>query len=66
MMISVGASGGHKLNLTNDVVADILSATHAMLSWTASEEEGEKGGVRWNGMAEENVRKYMSMVLKTV
>jgi len=54
-----GASfGGHGLALNADVISDILAATRAMPSWRAWEMEG----MSWNGMAEENMQKYISQL----
>jgi hypothetical protein len=46
------------LALNADVIADILAATRAMLSWKASEGESTS----WTGTAEENIQKYISSI----
>jgi hypothetical protein len=51
-------SGGRKLALNADVIADILAVTHAMPSWKACQMEGTS----WSGTAEENIEKYKSSI----
>jgi hypothetical protein len=51
-------SGRRKLDLNNDVIADILAATRNMPSWKACQIEG----ISWTGTAEENTDKYLSIV----
>jgi len=46
------------LKLNEDVIRDILMATHAMPSWKACEIEGTS----WDGTAEENIKKYSAIV----
>ncbi|KIY52854.1 hypothetical protein FISHEDRAFT_23499, partial [Fistulina hepatica ATCC 64428] len=48
------SSGRRTVALNEDVIADILAATHAMPSWKACQMEGTS----WAGTAEENVQKY--------
>ncbi|KAH9166430.1 hypothetical protein EDB89DRAFT_2101415 [Lactarius sanguifluus] len=43
--------------LSNDVVAKILAATHAQPSWKACELEN----AGWNGTADENMKKYLDI-----
>lgn len=45
--------------LDEDVIAEILAATHAMPSWKDCE-----GGKSWTGTAEENIQKYLSSMQK--
>ncbi|EJD07262.1 uncharacterized protein FOMMEDRAFT_149776 [Fomitiporia mediterranea MF3/22] len=52
------SSGTRRLVLNDDVIAEILAATHASLSWKACVMEGTS----WDGTGEENVRKYMDTV----
>jgi hypothetical protein len=49
--------GAHTLELNENAIADILAATHAMPSWKDSQIEG----TTWNGTAEENIQKYLSI-----
>ncbi|KAF9482684.1 hypothetical protein BDN70DRAFT_929792 [Pholiota conissans] len=51
-------SGGHRLALNADVVADILAAIREMSSWKACKIEGTS----WAGTAEENIGKYISSI----
>ncbi|PPQ89448.1 hypothetical protein CVT25_012827 [Psilocybe cyanescens] len=54
-----GASAGvHRIVLNEDVIADILAATHASPSWKACQMEG----ISWTGTADENTEKYLSSV----
>jgi hypothetical protein len=46
--------GMRRLDLNNDVVAEILAASRAMPSWKACEMEGTD----WSGTAAENAEKY--------
>lgn len=48
---------GPVLGLNNDVIAEILAATRASASWKACQMEGTS----WEGTAEENRAKYMSL-----
>ncbi|ESK89397.1 copper transporter, partial [Moniliophthora roreri MCA 2997] len=52
------SSGGRKVALSLDVIANILAATCAMPSWKACQMEG----TNWTGTAEENMQTYMSSV----
>ncbi|EJD07263.1 uncharacterized protein FOMMEDRAFT_164286 [Fomitiporia mediterranea MF3/22] len=57
---SVGStpSGVRRLVLNDDVIAEILAATHASPSWKACMMEG----TTWEGTGDENIRKYMDTV----
>jgi len=50
--------GGRTLTLNEDVISDILAATHAMPSWKACQVEGTS----WSGTAEENIETYVSSI----
>ncbi|KIJ35660.1 hypothetical protein M422DRAFT_180445 [Sphaerobolus stellatus SS14] len=50
--------GRNTLELNADVINSILAATRAMPSWKACQMEGTS----WNGTAEENIHKYVSVV----
>jgi len=52
------SSGGRRLMLNADVIADILAATHAMPSWKACQVDGTS----WTGTAQENIQKYVSTI----
>jgi hypothetical protein len=52
-----GNGGTHALELNENVIADILAATHAMPSWKACPVEGTS----WTGTAKENIQKYLSI-----
>jgi hypothetical protein len=41
-----------------DVIAEILTATHAMPSWKACQVDGTS----WTGTAQENIEKYVSSI----
>ena len=51
-------SGGRRVTLNADVVADILAATYAMPSWKACQVDGTS----WTGTAQENIQKYVSSI----
>lgn len=51
------ARGTQRLELNENVIADILAATRAMPSWKECGVEG----TRWTGTAEENRQKYLSI-----
>jgi len=53
-----GSSVGLTLELNPDVIAQILSVTHAMPSWKACQTEGTS----LTGTAEENTQKYVSSI----
>ena len=53
------AGGTQRLELNEQVFADILAATRAM----PSRKECDIGGTRWTGTAEENRLKYLSIPL---
>jgi len=53
-----GSSVGLTVELNSDVIARLLSVTHAMPSWNACQMEG----TGWTTTAEENIQKYGSMV----
>jgi hypothetical protein len=52
-------SGTRRLELTEDIIAEILAVTHAMPSWKECEMGEEE--TRWVGTAEENTKKYLSI-----
>jgi hypothetical protein len=52
------SSDRRTLALNEDVIADILAATHAMPSWKACQVEG----MSWSGTAEENIQTYVSSI----
>jgi len=54
--VTTAPSGQRTVELNADVIADILAATRAMLSWKACVVEGTS----WTGTAEENIEKYIS------
>jgi len=54
----VSASGTRRLEISEKVISDILAATRSMQSWKECEMEGK----RWVGTAEENRKKYLSVV----
>jgi len=60
MTMSTGdtSSGGRRVTLNADVIADILAATHAMPSWKACQMDGTS----WTGTAQENIQKYVSSI----
>jgi len=51
-------SGGRRVTLNTEVVADILAATFAMPSWKACQVDGTS----WTGTAQENIQKYVSSI----
>ncbi|PPQ67945.1 hypothetical protein CVT26_005825 [Gymnopilus dilepis] len=59
-MTSAGrtSSGGRRMVLNEDVIADILTATRASPSWKACQVEGTS----WTGTAEDNIQKYFRVV----
>ncbi|TDL25673.1 hypothetical protein BD410DRAFT_813414 [Rickenella mellea] len=58
MTVGNASSGTPLLPLNQDVIAEILAATHAMPSWKACQMEGTD----WTGTAEENIQKYVSSI----
>jgi len=52
------SSKQHVVTMNEDVVNDILAATHAMPSWKACQMEG----TTWTGTGEENIKKYVSSI----
>jgi hypothetical protein len=44
--------------MNEDVISDILAATHAMPSWKTCQMEG----TTWTGTGEENIKKYVSSI----
>ncbi|KAF9476074.1 hypothetical protein BDN70DRAFT_952691 [Pholiota conissans] len=60
MSIADASSGPRRLALNAEVAADILAATCEILSWKVCQIEGTS----WTGMAEENVKKYVSSINK--
>jgi hypothetical protein len=59
-MMSTGdaPSGGRRVTLNAEVIADILAATCAMPSWKACQVDGTS----WTGTAQENIQKYVSSI----
>ena len=51
-------SGTYKLELNDEVIAEILAASRTLPSWKACQIEGTS----WTGTAEENTDKYLSIV----
>jgi hypothetical protein len=54
---TVMGSGGGRMALNNDVIAEILAATRAMPSWKACELENTS----WVGTADDNIKRYMAL-----